>query len=143
MSQPAAALQLALAAEHAAVWGYAVVGSVLAEGMRDAVVAVQSAHRELRDDTAARLRSLGADPVQALPGYALPFTVEESAAALALAALLEDGTAAAWRYVLGATDDVLLRGTALTALTGSAVQAVRWRLAAGTSPTTVAFPGQG
>ncbi|MBA3524280.1 MAG: DUF4439 domain-containing protein, partial [Geodermatophilaceae bacterium] len=65
-----------------------------------------------------------------------------SPAALALAAQLEDGTATAWRYLLGATDDAELRGTALTALTDSAVRAVRWRLAAGTTPATVAFPGQ-
>ncbi len=142
MSQPVDALQGALAAEHAAVWGYGVVGAVVADDLRGDVVAVQQAHFVRRDDTAALVRSMGAEPVQASAGYALPSTVEDSPAALTLAALLEDGTATAWRYLLGATDDAEVRGTALASLTAAAVQAVRWRLAAGTTPATVALPGQ-
>jgi hypothetical protein len=48
----------------------------------------------------------------------------------------------AWRAVLDRTDDAALRKTALEALTGSAVQAAKWRRVIGSAPTTPALPGK-
>jgi len=139
---PTNALQDALAAEHAVIWGYGVVGAAAADDILDRVRAAEQVHRARRSDTAARLRSVDAVPVEPEASYELPFDVDDPPAALQLAAELEDGCAAAWRYVLGQTDDAELRATALAALTACAVQATRWRRTAGVSPATVAFPGQ-
>jgi len=136
------ALQDALAGEHAVIWGYGVVGAEVTEEQQPDVRAAELAHRCRRDATAELLRSLAAVPTEAEAYYELPFPVTDPASGLRLAVHLEAGAAAAWRFVLGQTDDAELRRTALEALTASAVQATRWRLAAGTEPATVAFPGQ-
>lgn len=136
------ALQDALAGEHAVIWGYGVVGAEVIERQRPDVQAAEQAHRDRRDDTADLLRSVDAVPTEAQASYELPFPVTDPASGLRLAVHLEEGAAAAWRFILGQTDDAELRRTAVTALTDSAVQATRWRLAAGIAPATVAFPGQ-
>lgn len=139
---PTDALQEALAAEHAVIWGYGVVGAAAADNILDRVGAAEQVHRARRSDTAARLRAVDAVPVEPEASYELPFDVVDPPTALQLAAELEDGCASAWRYLLGQTDDAELRGVALAALTACAVQATRWRRTAGVSPATVAFPGQ-
>ncbi len=136
------AVQNALAAEHAVIWGYAVVGVHVTEEQLPAVQRAELAHRSRRDLTADLLRMRDTEPVEAQASYELPFPVTDPATALRLAIHLEQGDATAWHFVLGWTDDVALRRTALTALTEAAVHATRWRLAAGTQPATVAFPGQ-
>jgi len=136
------ALQDALAGEHAVIWGYGVVGAEAAEQHLPAVRVAEQAHRTRRDDTADLLRSMSAEPIEAEAYYELPFPVTDPASAVSLAVHLEQGAAAAWRFVLGQTEDAELRRTALVALTESALQAVQWRLQAGIAPATVAFPGQ-
>lgn len=136
------ALQGALAAEHAVVWGYGVVGAEVADDLLALVRAAHEAHRTRREQTAELLRGREVPPVAAAASYELPFPVADPAAALALATELEDGCAAAWRYLLGQTEDAGLRKTALAALTACALQSVRWRRAGGVEPSTVAFPGQ-
>jgi len=136
------ALQDALAAEHAVIWGYGVVGSKVVDDQLPDVRAAEQEHRDRREAAADLLRSLSAVPGEAQAYYELPFPVTDPASGLRLAAHLEQGAAAVWRYVLGQTEDTELRRTALVALTDAAVQATRWRLAAGTQPATVAFPGQ-
>lgn len=135
-------LQAALAAEHAVVWGYGVVGAEVTDDLLAPVRTVQDSHRTRREATAALLRERDVLPVEAAASYELPSPVADPAAALALATDLEDGCSAAWRYLLGQTDDTGLRETALGALTTCALQAVRWRRAGGIEPSTVAFPGQ-
>lgn len=137
-----AALQDALAGEHAVIWGYGVVGAEAAEQHLPAVRVAEQAHRTRRDDTADLLRSMSAEPIEAEAYYELPFPVTDPASAVSLAVHLEEGSTAAWRFVLGQTEDAELRRAALTALTDAALQATRWRLAAGTTPASVAFPGQ-
>ncbi|MBA2554809.1 MAG: ferritin-like domain-containing protein [Geodermatophilaceae bacterium] len=136
------ALQDALAGEHAVIWGYGVVGAEAAEQHLPAVRAAEQAHRTRRDDTADLLRSMSAEPIESEAYYELPFPVTDPALAVSLAVHLEEGSAAAWRFVLGQTEDAELRRTALVALSESALQAVQWRLQAGIAPATVAFPGQ-
>ena len=135
------ALQTALAAEHAVIWGYGVVGAHAGDALLAQVRAADSAHRTLRDDTIAVVERYGGNPVATEPEYALPFPVTDRGSALRLAVHLEEGAAAAWRYAVAATDDVEVRRTALVALSDAAVQATRWRLALPTAPATVAFPG--
>ncbi len=84
----------------------------------------------------------GAPPVPPEPGYLTPEPVTDAASALRLAITAETDAAAAWRSVIErSTADPDLRGAALDALTGAAVQAARWRTASGSTPPTVPFPG--
>jgi hypothetical protein len=135
------ALQTGLAAEHAVIWGYGVVGAHAGDALLPQVRDADDAHRTLRDDTIALVARNGGTPVATEPGYALPFPVTDRGSALRLAVHLEEGAAAAWRYAVAATDDVEVRRTALTALSDAAVRATGWRLALPTTPATVAFPG--
>jgi hypothetical protein len=128
------ALQAALAAEHAAVYGYGVVGGRIDEDRRTEARAAYEAHRARRDALARQVRDLGAKPVAASAGYALPFPVADSAAAVRLAAELEDRLAGVYSDLVRAAEGEL-RGTAAEALRETAVRAVRWR------GESVAFPG--
>ncbi|QNG35730.1 DUF4439 domain-containing protein [Geodermatophilaceae bacterium NBWT11] len=137
------ALQLALAAEHAAVWGYGTVGAALAEGTRAEVVLAQQAHRDLRDRVAELLRAAGVDPVASSAAYALPFPVLSAVDAAALAVTLEDGTTVAWVYVLDQAAARDTRELAVTSASAAEVRAVSWRAQAGRTPVTSATPGLG
>ncbi|MEV5518803.1 DUF4439 domain-containing protein, partial [Streptomyces flaveolus] len=87
------ALQAALAAEHAAVYGYGVVGGRIGEDRRAEARTAYDAHRARRDALAREVGDLGGRPVAAAAGYALPFAVPDAAAAVRLAAELESRTA--------------------------------------------------
>jgi hypothetical protein len=135
------ALAGALAAEHAAVWGYGVVGAEL-EGTDPApAVDSQAAHRDLRDRLTALLDGRDAGPVPARAAYALPFPVLSAVDAAALAVVLEDGVASAWVRVLDQAASRDVRQLAVDALGGAEVRAVGWRGSAGQTPVNVPFPG--
>jgi hypothetical protein len=136
-----AALNEALAAEHAAVWGYGVVGAALGAGAASAAAAAETAHRDLRDQVTALLVERKAEAVGAQGGYALPFPVLSEVDAAALAVVLEEGTAAAWVRVLDQSVERSTRELAVEALSTAEVRAVAWRSAAGQTPVTRAFPG--
>lgn len=136
-----AALREALSAEHAAVWGYGVVGAALAVEARRPATAAETAHRDVRDQVTALLDERGADPVPAEGAYNLPFPVLSAVDAAALAVVLEDGVAAAWVRVLDQAADRAVRELAVGWLTAAETRAVWWRGAAGTAPATTALPG--
>jgi hypothetical protein len=136
------ALQTALAAEHAVIWGYAVVGARVSVQLRGQVRDADGVHRGRRDAVAGTIRRLGGDPALTRASYRLPFPVTDQASALRLALHLEDGAAAAWRYVVAATDDQIIRRTAVTALTDAAVRGTGWRKLVTPTAPTVPFPGQ-
>jgi Domain of unknown function (DUF4439) len=136
-----AALSEALAAEHAAVWGYGVVGAALDPSAQASAVASEVAHRDVRDQVVTLLAERGTEPVGAEGGYTLPFPVLSPTDAAALAAVLENGTAAAWVRVLDQSVERSTRELAVGALTAAEGRAVGWRTAAGQTPTTSAFPG--
>lgn len=135
-----AALQTALAAEYAAAWGYDVVGGQAPSTLQPVVRIVQGNHAATQQLTAEVIRAAHATPVNTQAAYTLPFSVHDTAAAIRLAAYLEEGVAGAWHYVLGQTSGRGVRQLAVAALTADAVQAVRWRRAAGQA-RTAAFPG--
>ncbi len=128
------ALQAALAAEHAAIYGYGVVGAMLANGLQSQARAYWVAHQEARDTLEAMLVKLGATPAAASPAYQLPFAVAGQASAVRLAVLLEDSVVQAYLGVVAVTD-VALRTFGALAMQPPANQAVVWR------GSTVAFPG--
>jgi hypothetical protein len=136
-----AALQTALAAEHVAVWGYGVVGAALGPEASSAATAPETAHRDVRDKVLTLLAGRGAVGVPAEGAYALPFPVLSAVDAAALAAVLEDGVAAAWVRVLDQSAERTTRELAMGALTAAEIRAVSWRTTAGQTPVTRAFPG--
>lgn len=139
MTTGISALQGALAAEHAAVYGYGVAGAMLTGPVQDSTGLAQAracwtAHQVARDTLEAMLTRLGATPVAASPAYELPFAVTGPASAKELAAALEKGVTRAY-LALVAVNDPALRTFGAKAMQISANRATAW------SGITVAFPG--
>jgi hypothetical protein len=128
------ALQAALAAEHAASYGYAVAGAHLTGRRQAAAEQHWTGHNQARDTLAAMISKLGATPVAAQAFYRLPFRVHDAATAMTLAAHLEDGVTRAYLAVV-AVDDARLRKFGALAMQGAAGRAAFWR------GSTQAFPG--
>lgn len=137
----AEALNAALAAEHAAVWGYGVVGAALPPDQRGLATASENAHRDARDELVARVSDAGTEPAGAEGAYELPFPVLSPVDAAALAVTLEDGVSAAYVRVLGDAAEPATRELAVTALGSTEVRAVAWRTRAKQTPVTNPFPG--
>jgi len=129
-----AALQAALAAEDAAIFGYGVAGAYLSGNRKSAAEQDWTGHNEARDSLAARISALGAAPVAAQAFYRLPFRVHDAASAAALAAYLEDGVTRAYLGLV-AVSDQRLRTFGALAMQAAAERAAFWR------GTTEAFPG--
>ncbi|MFD8598528.1 ferritin-like domain-containing protein [Kitasatospora sp. NPDC059646] len=118
------ALQAALAAEHAAVYGYGVVGAFLPVGpQREDGRAAYAAHQARRDAWQRLLATGGVSPTAAAPGYRLPFQVTDAASAGRLAAFLETQLTAAYADLCAAP---ALRAQAAAALRESALRAAHW-----------------
>jgi Domain of unknown function (DUF4439) len=124
-----AALQSALAAEHAAVYAFGVVGGVL--GGDAEAEAAYAAHRGRRDQLTAML---GAAAVAAEPVYTLPFDVSGPAAAQRLAVRVERRCADVYAATVARTTGAR-RSYASRALTDCAVRGLGW----GAQPEP--FPG--
>jgi hypothetical protein len=129
-----AALQAALAAEDAAVFGYGVAGAHLTGSRQRAAEQDWTGHSDARDALAVMITKLGATPVAAQAYYELPFAVRDAATATELAAYLEDGVARAYLGIV-AVSNQQLRGFGARAMQGPAQRAAYWR------GHTQAFPG--
>ena len=132
--RPIAALQAALAAEHAAVYGYGVAGALLTGSDQATALADWRSHEEARDTLEAMIVKLGATPVAASAAYTLPFAVTDARSARRLAAALEDGVTRAYLGIV-AVSDTTLRTFGALAMQTPAKRAAAWR------GSTVAFPG--
>jgi hypothetical protein len=129
------ALQSALAAEHAAVYGYGVVGAYLTGGPQATATTDWVAHQVARDRLEAMLRSLGwSQPTAAAVAYQLPIPVRSARDAVALAVVLEDRVATAYLGLV-ALSDTAIREFGAQQVQASALRAAAWR------GSTVAFPG--
>ncbi|MFZ4156554.1 ferritin-like domain-containing protein [Streptomyces pseudogriseolus] len=128
------ALQAALAAEHAAVYGYGVVGGRIGEQRRTEARTAYDAHRARRDALVRDVKDAGGTPVAAAAGYALPFPVPDAASAVRLAAELETRVAGVYADLVRAGSGERRRSAA-EAMREAAVRSVRW------SGESVAFPG--
>ena len=132
------ALQTALAAEHAALYVYGVLGARTSESRQGPVFAVvtdaYATHRAWRDLLTRRLLDEGAEPTPAAPTYEIPTTRPTAAGVVRAAAELEERCAQTYAYVVANTtgDD---RHWAIGALTRAALRQVAF----GSSPGP--FPG--
>jgi Domain of unknown function (DUF4439) len=128
------ALQAALAAENAAIFGYGVAGAHLTGSGLAAAEQDWTRHNEARDTLVAMIRRLGATPAATQAFYQIPFRVHDASSAMALAAYLEDGVTKAYLGLVAVSDQRLRRFGAL-AMQGTAQRAAFWR------GSTQAFPG--
>ena len=129
------ALQSALAAEHAAVYGYGVVGAHLSGSQQATATADWVAHQVARDRLEAMLRTVGgSQPTAAAVAYQLPIPVRNAREAVALAVVLEDRIATAYLGLV-ALSNAAIREYGAQQVQASALRAAAWR------GSTVAFPG--
>jgi hypothetical protein len=133
---PIVALQAALAAEHAAIYGYGVVGSVLRGPDRGRATIALAAHEAVRDQLIELISALGSTPVAARSAYQLPFAVDDQHAARQLGGHLEEGTGGTlWDLVAASAADSAPRSLAIDWLSDSALRAAFWG-------SSQALPGQ-
>ena len=128
------ALQAALAAENAAIFGYGVAGAHLKGSSLAAAEQDWTRHNEARDTLVAMIRRLGATPTATQAFYQIPFRVHDASSAMALAAYLEDGVTKAYLGLVAVSDQRLRRFGAM-AMQDAAQRAASWR------GSTQAFPG--
>jgi hypothetical protein len=130
------ALQRALAAEQAAVYGYGVAGAFLRGRDRTVALSMLTAHMNERDRLMAMIQTRGARPVTPAAAYRLPFPVKDPAGGRALAAELERGVAGAmWDLVAASDPGGSTRAQAIDWLGTAAVRTAHWGV-------TQALPGQ-
>lgn len=135
---PLAALQATLAAEHAAVYAYGVVGGrvstsaepALAAGVREAY----AVHRARRDLLTSMVLDAGGDPVAAAVSYRMPTPARTAGQQRLAARRLEDRLARVYAQLVGSTSGAPRRW-AIDALGDSAVRVLGF----GGRPS--AFPG--
>jgi hypothetical protein len=163
------ALQRVLAAQHAAIYSYPVIGVALRQaGQVELARQLEAQHRHTRDELIAQLAARRAAPVSAEPSYPAPQPVTGPADAQRWALELEQGCADAYRYLLvapvlavraaggkpvdgggtgtggvalGAAEQSALRRQALAGLSSAARTATGWRTLLSPAAPTVPFPG--
>jgi hypothetical protein len=129
-----AALQAALAGEHAAVWASGRAAAELTGRQRTAALAELDEHRSARDELRASLVALKEAPVQAAPAYVEPFEVTGARTARRLLSHVNSGLSAAYADLAAASPRAARRDPV-----GSSVAAATRALDWGASPE--AFPG--
>ena len=130
-----AALQGALAGEHAAVWAAGRAAGELGGRERTTALHQLDAHREARERLRQQLVSLDATPADAAPAYVEPFPVEGRADGRRLLAHVDTALTATYADVAAAEQPAGRRASARGAV-ASAVQALAW----GAQPES--FPGE-
>lgn len=137
-----AALQKALAAEHAAFWVCGTANTFLSGTAGSAVNVATVAHQVRRDTTEQILSGTGATPQQSQAAYRTPEPIADAASALTALAAAEQDIEVAWRAVTENTDDKTIRWLGYAGLAGAALWQTAWRHLAGLTPASVAMPGQ-
>lgn len=134
------ALQTTLAAEHAAVYVYGVLGARTSQsGAPTLYAAIQGAydeHRARRDRLIAEIADLGETPVATAPSYEVPGGLVDTTAVTAAAADLEDGCATTYAALVAETSGAARR-RAVNDLTNAAIRVLTFR------GTPEMFPGAG
>lgn len=98
------AWQAILEREHAALYGYGIVGARLGPDAEGGVRAAMSAHETVRDRAIAAIESLAATPVPAAPAYTTTDSSSDSTPRQ-LAGAIEIDCAATYLQLIGSDDD--------------------------------------
>ncbi len=132
------ALQAALAAEHAAVYVYGVLGGQTSQSGQPALFAAignaYSTHRGRRDLLTRDLADLGTEPVAAAAAYDVPTALHTPAQVAHVARDVEDACAATYAALVASTTGHRRR-RAVSALEDAAVRVLAFR------GTPEMFPG--
>ncbi len=128
------AMQAALSAEHAAIYGYGVAGAHLTGTDLTAATSDWVAHQVARDSLEAMLRAAGVAPVAAAVAYRLPQPVHGAVTAISLAVTLEERVTTAYLALVAGTSPGIRKFGARQVI-AAAMRAAAWR------GRTVAFPG--
>ena len=131
---PTAALQAALQAVDAAIYGYGVAGAQLPAPQRSTAQRDWTTLQQDRDTLQSLLTARGHQPAAAAAAYRLPFPVHTTQAALSLAGYLEEQLAGAYLGLV-ALEDPQLRAWGAQQVRNCAVRAAGWL------GRTSAFPG--
>ena len=131
----------AVAAEHAAIYGYGMVSAHVMPDDNELVSQSVAEHRDRREAAVKLLTERSQKVPLPAPGYQLPLVVGSQKTAAKLAVRMESDCAVAWRAVLEQSDSDSDREFGTKALTQCAVLAARWRTVLGAWPVTEAFPG--
>jgi hypothetical protein len=132
--QEVAALQAALVAEQAAIYGYGIVGAHMTGTRFAAAFADSIAHQRTRDSLTAMIMARGGQPRPAAPAYRMRIAVHSAAQAWSLAIVLERQVTAAYLGLVALAEPALRRFGA-DQMREAAVRSARW----GARPQ--AFPG--
>lgn len=128
-------LRKALAAEHAAVFVYGLLGARTTGSMRARITRAFDTHRDRRDELRELITARGGKPAEPAPSYALPSVPSTASAAARLAAHVETGIVAAYLELVAAAD-AELRAYAALVMQEAATRSYSFRPA-----ITTAFPG--
>jgi hypothetical protein len=135
-----AALQTALAGEHAAVYVFGTLGGRTSQStdpdLFEGVSAAYAAHRSRRDDLVASITGLGAEPVAAEAAYDVPGRLDRAGQIARVARATEDACATTYAWLVANTVDETRRW-AIRALNETAVLVLTLR------GTPEMFPGAG
>jgi len=138
MTTETESLQTTLAAEHAAVYVYGLLGSRTSQTAEAplylALRAAYEAHRERRDSLIGEIAALGATPEPAAPAYTPPAGLDSPDGRYAAALALEKGCAATYAALVGYTTGAR-RAEAIGFLNDAAARELSFR------GTPEAFPG--
>ncbi|WP_371780044.1 ferritin-like domain-containing protein [Streptosporangium subroseum] len=127
-------LDTALAAEHAAVYAYGIIGARTTGNLRVIATAAFNAHRARRDRLRTLIISGGGTPAEPTATYDLPVIPSTPAQAVELAVLVEEGVTTAYLELTASTDAAVRQMSAL------AMQECATR-SYGLRPEIAAFPG--
>jgi hypothetical protein len=127
-------LRKALAAEHAAVYAYGLIGARTTGTLRSRATAAFDAHRARRDQLRTLITARQAAPTEVSPSYKLPVTPSTAAEAVRLAVYVEQGITATYLELASAREEPLRRYAAL-AMQESVTRTYSFR------PAVTAFPG--
>ncbi|WP_433439505.1 ferritin-like domain-containing protein [Nonomuraea sp. CA-141351] len=128
-------LRKALAAEHAVLFAYGLLGARTSGSLRARISAAFDAHRARRDQLRTFITARGGRPAEPDASYALPFFPADQALAVKLAVHLENGVTAAY-LELAAAQDITLRRYAALAMQEAVTRSYAFRPA-----QPPAFPG--
>lgn len=144
----ATGLNSVLAAEHAAIDGYAAAGAALVglQAPLPLLAATRGGYdalRQSRDQFNDAVDAAGGDPIEALAAYALPFPLTGVAAVVRLLTGLEDRLCGVAASAVGAVEPGGDRLLVADVLGAAALRAIRLRLLTGSPAASAvrAFPG--
>lgn len=124
------ALQTTLAAEHAAVWVYGVLGGQTSQSSEPTLFAqvleAYAVHRGRRDRLTGWVRGLGSEPIAAAPAYAVPDRLGTAGAVRSAALEIERGCATTYASMVAETSGSRRRW-AVDALSDAAVRELVFR----------------